>query len=156
MPLLFFRHCLVGILALHYWHDLHLQCYKPRIMVLNNWWKLSLLNFITSVLPVFCVDLFNFLYLEKLKSTCKHVLHYSLFSFHPAMWYCHFLFPQQEYSSIEKHRKEINDNFSMIFFEKTKNSPNSYQLRIERKQLFADVLQNRCSWCPRPEGLKIF
>ena len=47
-------------------------------MVSNNWSKSSLLNFITSLLlKVFCVYFFSFLYLKKLKSTFKYVLHCS-------------------------------------------------------------------------------
>ena len=49
--------------------------------------EIILLNFITSVLPnVFRIDLFNFLYLEKLKSTCKHVLHRSHHSPSDVVW----------------------------------------------------------------------
>ena len=87
-------------------------------------------SFLAKVtLNVFCVYLFNFLCLEKLKFTlnmCFIVL------IHPAMLCGHFLFLEQEYSGIEKHCKEINGNFLFqIFFvfEETRNSCNPYQLR---------------------------
>ena len=47
-------------------------------------------------------------------------------SIHSAILYGHFFFLKREYSSMEKHRKEIN--FSFFFsdlFEETKSSHNS-------------------------------
>ena len=58
-----------------------------RLMVLNNWSESLFLNFITSVLfNVFCVYFFNFLYLSKLKSTCKHKIHCSHHPLSDVVW----------------------------------------------------------------------
>ena len=108
--------------------------------------------FITSMLPnVFCVDLFNFLYLEKLKSTCKHVLHCPHHSPSDVVW-PFFVFRTR----ILQHLKNIVKKLMTIFndfFEKTKNSRNSYQLRIERSsrsQMFFKI------GVPGALGLKAF
>ena len=76
-----------------------------------------------------CVDLFNFLYLEKLKSTCKHVFHCSHHSPSDVVWAI-FCF-SNENTPTSKNVKKLMTIFN-DFFEETKNSRNSYQLRIER------------------------
>ena len=100
-------------------------------MVLNNWWKSSLLNFITSILPnVFCVCLFDFLCIEKLKSHCKHVLYCSHHSFNDVTWPVFV-----SWTTILQHQNIIKKLMTIFlfnyFFEETKNSFNFYQLRID-------------------------
>ena len=53
-----------------------------------------------------------------------------VFIIHSAMLYGHFLFLEQEYSGTKNHCKEWQFSFS-IFVKETKNSCNSYQLRID-------------------------
>ena len=53
---------------------------------------------------------------------------------HPAMSYGHFLFLEREYTGIKNIVKKLMTIFNN-FFEETKNSHNSYQLRIERSSL---------------------
>ena len=77
-----------------------------------------------------CVDLFNFLYLEKLKSTCKHVLHCSHHSLSDVAWPS-FCFSNKNTPASKNIVKKLMTIFN-DFFEETENSHNSYQLRIER------------------------
>ena len=75
-----------------------------------NWWKSWFLNLITSVLlNLLCVCLFNFLYLEKLKSTCKHEPHCSHHSPSNVVW-SFFCFSNENTLAL-KNRKEINCNY---------------------------------------------
>ena len=79
---------------------------------------------------MFCVDLFNFLYLKKLKSTCKHGIHRShLFTQQCCM--AIFCFSNKNIPASKNIVKKLITIFN-DFFGKTKNSCNSYQLRIER------------------------
>ena len=76
--------------------------------------------FITSVLPnLFYVNLFNFLYLEKLTLTCNRM--------------AIFCFSNENTPASKNIVKKLMTIFN-DFFEETKNSRNSYQLRIERSR----------------------
>ena len=113
--------------------------------------EIILLNFITSVLlNVFCVYLFTFLYLEKLKSTCKHVLHHSHHSPRNVVWqlFVSCLLLLFVFVSWKNITKKLMKFLFQPFFEETNNSCNSNQLRIDLDSL---VLQKHllhfCNSC---------
>ena len=73
---------------------------------------------------------------------------------YPMMLYGHFCFSEENTWALKIIVKKSVTILS-DFFEESKNSDNSYQLRIERSscsQMFFKIN----SWCSRPEGLQIY